>query len=194
MAAWLLACAHAATKVTFEDPHETRCRAGAPLQRSHDCFAAGSAYDRGAHGHPLRQDLAIELFTLGCRASPDDPSCGALKNEIVSLELAETRRGEALLLLEAMCDAGVKDLCNDLARARLEGIGAPAEPARAVELYERTCRVDGRGSGRANLDAIMVACQEVAGLLRSGVAGVPKDELRAVAADMRASELARQME
>jgi hypothetical protein len=188
------ACAHTAPLPAPFDRSELRCRVGAPFPVTNDCFTAGNDYDRGAHGHPLRQDTAIELFVLGCRASADDQSCGALRNEIVSLQLSTPRRTEALALLESMCQAGVRDLCNDLAVAYHDGLGVAPQPAKALELYDRTCITDPRGTGRANALATIAACEEVAAMFRTGVPGVAKDELRAIAADMRVSELTRAME
>ena len=175
------------------EPEEARCRAGHPAPG--DCFAAGSAYDRGTHGHPLRQDTAITLFTLGCRANVDDPSCAALKNEIVSLQLSAPRRGEALALLQSMCDAGVTDLCNDLASALIDGVGTRAQPDKGLELYERTCAIEAGPSSRANLAAVVAACEEVAELLRGGRTAVATEEARgrALAAEARAVELSRRM-
>jgi hypothetical protein len=166
------------------DPREERCRAGASPAASQDCFEAGNAYDRGADGHALRQDKAIELYAMGCKARSGDPSCGALKNEIISLQLTVSRRGEALALLEVACRDGSLDLCNDLASAYRDAVGTPPQPKKALTLFERTCH----GQEAAG-DVLSAGCRGLATLLRSGAPGVEKDEKRAVAAEARANEL-----
>jgi uncharacterized protein len=166
------------------DPREERCRAGTSPAASQDCFEAGNAYDRGADGHALRQDKAIELYALGCKARSGDPSCGALKNEIISLQLTVSRRGEALALLEAACRDGSLDLCNDLAVAYRDAVGTPPQPKKALALFERTCH-----AREASRDVLRAGCRDLAALLRSGVPGVEKDENRALAAEVRANEL-----
>jgi len=171
----------AATVTGAEDPREARCRAGSFLP--HDCFDAGNAYDRGADGHVASQDRAIELYAIGCKARPDDPSCGALKNEIVSLQLTVSRRGEALRLLGTACREGNLDLCNDLASAYRDGIGVSPQPLKAAELFERTCLGPDSGAGAVALDAMSAACRGLVLLL-------DKDDVRAVRAAARGKELA----
>jgi TPR repeat protein len=159
-----------------------------------DCYEAGNAYDRGADGHPLSQDRAIQLYAMGCKTSPTDPSCGALKNEVVSLQLSVARRGDALTVLEAACAAGSLDLCNDLATAYRDAVGTPAQPARALTLFEATCHAPDAGATPEVLEVLASACRAVAGLLRSGTAGVPADEARAESAETRAKALAHRSE
>ena len=176
------------------DPRELRCRARASVVASRDCFEAGNAYDRGANGRPLRQDKAIELYAIGCKARAEDPSCGALKNEIVSLQLTMARRGEALALLETACRDGNLDLCNDLATAYQEGVGTSPRPSRALELFERTCHADEAGSSPSTLEVLMIGCNGIVALLRSGTPGIEKDETRAASAETRARELGRRLD
>jgi TPR repeat protein len=166
-----------------------RCRAGASSPASQDCFSAGNAYDRGADGHALRQDKAIELYMMGCKGRPLDLSCGALKNEVVSLQLTVARRGEALALLETACAGGSLDLCNDLASAYRDAVGTPPQPSKALTLFARTCDSSDGGATASILDAQITACRGVATILRSGAAGVEKDEARALRAEIRAKEL-----
>jgi TPR repeat protein len=174
------------------DPREVRCRAGTAAPASTDCFLAGNAYDRGSEGHPPEREKAIELYAIGCKAHAGDPSCGALKNEIVSLQLTVSTRGEALALLESACGAGNLDLCNDLATAYREGIGVTPEPVRALTLFDRTCAAATDRAPTTTLEVSISGCRGVASLLRSG--GVPPDEPRANRAESRAKDLAKELE
>lgn len=165
------------------DPREVRCRAG--NAGPNDCFAAANAYDRGSEGHPPRRNLAIELFALGCKAHADDPSCVALKNEIVSLQLTAPHRKEALVLLQAACAAGNADLCNDLATSYVDGIGTPPEPLKALDLFDHTCAL------AADEEVSMTGCRGVVALVRSGV--VEPTDSRAARADERLKALGRRL-
>ena len=183
------------------DPREARCRAGTATVASNDCFLAGSAYDRGTAELPSQQGRAIELFALGCKEAPRDPrnpSCLALKNEVVSLQLVVSRRGEALALLDSACSAGSLDLCNDLATAYAEGIGTTPRPAKAAVLYERTCGGAAAPGGvpsvvSTDLEASITGCAGLASLVRAGAAGVERDLARAAAAEARRQMLGKQL-
>jgi hypothetical protein len=159
-----------------------------------DCYEAGNAYDRGADGHPLSQDRAIQLYAMGCKVSPTDPSCAALKNEVISLQLSVSRRRDALAILEAACAVGSLDLCNDLATAYRDAVGTPAQSAKALALFEATCHAPDAGATLEVLEVLASACRAVAGLLRSGTAGIPTDEARAESAETRAKALAHRSE
>jgi len=174
------------------DPRETRCRAASNKDGS-DCFLAANDFDRGAAGHPVDRPRAVELYALGCKVGPEEPSCGALKNEIVSLQLVVATRGQALALLEAACNGGNLDLCNDLATAYRDGVGTAPEPVKALALFARTCAAapDGHATP-ASLEVSMVGCRAVVALLGSGA--VPADEPRAAQADARMKDLKRRLE
>jgi hypothetical protein len=150
-----------------------------------DCFAAGNAYDRGSDGHPPSRDTAIELFAIGCKAHVDDPSCVALKNEIISLQLTAARRAEALVLLQAACGAGNFDLCNDLATTYVDGMGTPPEPLKALSLFDHSC------AAAPDAEVSINGCRGVVALMRSG--SVEPTDPRAVRADERLKELGRRL-
>jgi hypothetical protein len=168
------------------DAAEARCRSG-DVSVAKECFVAGSAYDRGSAGRPLRADVAVELFMIGCSADAEDPSCGALRNEVVSLALAPSTRPRARAVLETMCERHREALCNDLAGAYGDGSLGPKSLANAFALYDRTCHLDLESVGAASLDAMAEACGDVAEILRSGAVVLPTGEAerRAVEAEAR---------
>jgi TPR repeat protein len=138
------------------------CRKQCELGDASSCTEIGFEHLTGRRV-PLDRARAAEFFRKACDGG-DHYGCNNLGALLIRGSAADARR--ALALLEGVCGSE-PSLCSNLAVAYRDGLGMPAQPARATELFSRGCLGGDAGS-----------CHDLALAYDNGV-GVLRDVPRA---------------
>jgi hypothetical protein len=142
---------------------ERQCRQG-------DAEACHDASIRYMCGVGADRDFA-KAASFGAKACElgSTVSCGTAGTFYLGL-LANSKMdgARAVPLLQKGCDGDFSQSCNGLALAYWRGLGVPANPGKALELFDVACKQD-----------VMAACANQAFLLATGAPGVPRDPQKA---------------
>lgn len=107
------------------------------------CARAGVWAKRGEHGAAADPAQAATLYAAGCAA--DDADACNLGGQ---LAFANADYATALPLLVRACDRGATSGCNYLGKAQQDGLGMPADEAKAIATFQRACAMPPDADGK----------------------------------------------
>lgn len=121
-----------------------------------NCLALGVAHSNGAHGLPVDEKTAADMYERACDLG-DIRGCN---NLAVALEKGQGRAVDskgAAQIYARNCSAGHALACRNLGRSHRDGLGVPVDPgkakaafASAKKLSEKACSA-GVAEGCSNL-------------------------------------------